>query len=191
MKVMLVTLFICVICVLAYTITQPQLRGYLSTLIIPSPPLPIVRYGEFPFRIDYEINGEQKYIEDTLVIQFSGVTRSLGIDSRLRWNREIRGNSSEESVFLWETEDGVRLYHELERSDVLMGERSIDDSLANRILAIKSVSSIRNGNQIGNIDEETLLKYHGVRIKEFEISSPIDNNFKYNWISRVFNSLGL
>ena len=39
-----------------------------------SPPVPQVRYAEFPFKLEYELNGKHLTIEDTLMVRFRGVT---------------------------------------------------------------------------------------------------------------------
>ena len=35
--------------------------------------MPEIRYGEFPFRLEYEINGERFVIEDTVICEFDGI----------------------------------------------------------------------------------------------------------------------
>ena len=40
-----------------------------------APPSPAIRYGEFPFRLEYELNGERFIIEDTLIATFIGRRR--------------------------------------------------------------------------------------------------------------------
>ena len=38
-----------------------------------NPPLPEIKYGEFPFRLEYEINGQRVVVEDTIVCEFDGI----------------------------------------------------------------------------------------------------------------------
>ena len=51
---------------------------------------PKIKYGEFPFRLEYEINGEQKLIEDTIICEFDGFeTVSIGEKSR-KWKTYLK-----------------------------------------------------------------------------------------------------
>ena len=50
---------------------------FLFTVIVfiwrtPAPPLPEITYGEFPFRLEYELNEKLHVIEDTLIVEFDG-----------------------------------------------------------------------------------------------------------------------
>lgn len=38
----------------------------------PNPPQPTIKHGQFPFRLEYELNGQRKIIEDTLICEFDG-----------------------------------------------------------------------------------------------------------------------
>jgi hypothetical protein len=58
---------------------------YLGALFSPNPPLPEIRYGEFPFRLEYEINGERFIMEDTVVCEFDGIGVDGGRGKYLKW----------------------------------------------------------------------------------------------------------
>lgn len=40
--------------------------------LTPNPPKPEITYGEFPFRLTYELDGEIKVVEDIIICEFDG-----------------------------------------------------------------------------------------------------------------------
>jgi len=55
--------------------------AFVSTVVIVlsfqwrAPPEPEITYGEFPFRLEYEIDGERFVIEDVVIVEFMGSFR--------------------------------------------------------------------------------------------------------------------
>lgn len=49
------------------------------------PPKPAVTYGEFPFELVYEIDGERIAVKDTLVIEYDGVGGGGSIGKYNKW----------------------------------------------------------------------------------------------------------
>lgn len=47
---------------------------------------PAVEYGEFPFKVVYEVNGETMETEDTLVFEYNGVGWNEGVGTYYQWN---------------------------------------------------------------------------------------------------------
>lgn len=54
--------------------------------VYPEPPQPEITYGEFPFRLVYEYNGERITLEDTLIIEHEGVKWNEGLGKYNAWN---------------------------------------------------------------------------------------------------------
>ena len=67
---------------------------WLGLWLQPAPEEPVCKYGEFPFTLQYEINGEIKTISNTLVCKYKGI----GID-------EASGKKR-----LWEVGESGKLY---------------------------------------------------------------------------------
>ena len=78
-------------------------NGYLAALLrlapridskflrfLEPPDKPEVTYGEFPFTLIYEIDGETIIIEDTLVIRYKGVGSNKGIGKYNEWDRYLK-----------------------------------------------------------------------------------------------------
>lgn len=55
-----------------------------------NPPKPEITYGEFPFKLTYELNGETKIIKDTIICGFDGFY-SLGSAGKYRkWKTHLK-----------------------------------------------------------------------------------------------------
>ena len=58
-----------------------------------NPPKPKITYGEFPFRLTYELDGEIKVIEDTVICEFDGF-ESRGTAGRYRiWKTSLKSGN--------------------------------------------------------------------------------------------------
>jgi len=59
----------------------------MSGIFLPTPPMPDIKYAEFPFRIEIEHNGERLVFEDTIICEFAGFSVSGGIGGNFRRQR--------------------------------------------------------------------------------------------------------
>ena len=58
----------------------------IGALFSDDPPLPDTTYGEFPFRLVYEYNGERITLEDTMIIEHKGVKWNEGLGKYNVWH---------------------------------------------------------------------------------------------------------
>ena len=65
----------------------PKFIFPLYALFSPSIPTPEITSGEFPFRIEYELNGEFHVIEDIVIAEFDGFSADSG---SMAWFRTWR-----------------------------------------------------------------------------------------------------
>jgi len=61
---------------------------FFNSIGSPAPPEPEITYGEFPFRLVYEIDGERHVFEDTVIAEF---------------RRSVGGNLTQHPVRSWDT----------------------------------------------------------------------------------------
>ena len=54
-----------------------------------TPPQPVIRYGEFPFRLEYEINGRIVVVEDTIICKYDGVVVYEMSTKYLKWKGSL------------------------------------------------------------------------------------------------------
>ncbi|WP_350339123.1 hypothetical protein [Paenibacillus polymyxa] len=53
-------------------IALPWLLIFIGIQLELNPSRPEITYGKFPFRLEYEINGQRKVIQDTLICEYDG-----------------------------------------------------------------------------------------------------------------------
>ena len=97
------TLLICVMVIIGLL---PCGCAYFAGVVQPNPPLPEITYGEFPFRIEYEINGERFVIEDTVICEFDGFGMGAMGDPKIRkWKSRLASGSDDSGLILYVIDD--------------------------------------------------------------------------------------
>lgn len=206
------TILRCVIIIIAmyfFLILSPWILLWLGLTLMPKPPKPTICYGEFPFTLVYELNGEEKVIEDVAVCEFDGYDELTEAGQNREWRTYLKSeednlNSAGEKYTM-----GVRQIPLLD----LRNSDAADDE-GNKILELYFYGG--NGhyymgdplghkgrppqdferiyymyqNENGELrysemsSEEALEEYH-IRLISWEIEPPIENSFK-----TVFEKLG-
>ena len=148
-------------------------------LTVPNPPKPEITYGEFPFTLVYELNGEERVIEDTLIVEFDGFIMYGGPSPRKRraWRSYLK--SGGEGLRLLDIDETWALYYRIS-GDVLMENTNPAvegrDSFSTNAIRRNKNSTAPIG--VGRlVFEEELLRRYGIRIISFEIAPPIVNSF--------------
>ena len=163
-----------------------SLPWLLFEVLAPNPPAPEVTYGEFPFSLVYEIDGERVEIKDTLVIEHLGKGMNEGNGKYNKWNSYYK-NSQEYTytreiiLFRGNIEEligPVRVVFALGTCEYYMGLPDTSSSKKPGDIIIyyyeednDSFNGLRN--VIRPITEEELYDYCGIRIIEKSISDPI------------------
>lgn len=168
----IIVLFIIV--VLSITITS--CLGFLE----PDPDKPEITYGEFPFSLVYEVNGETISIEDTLVIRYKGVGANEGVGKYNKWERYLKSQSTEGYIHpnvilfngLLENGDSATIYLELGSCEYYMGLQ--EDMLYYYDLDITPGDIVIFTHEYnGSLSEEKLYNEYGIKIIRKELSPPI------------------
>ena len=147
-----------------------------------TPPKPEVTYGEFPFTLIYEIDGERVEVKDTLVVEYLGVGANEGRGKYNEWNRYLKSKYSSgymrNSVVLYEglfNNNSAIVYLELGSCEYYMG-------LEEEALYYYH-SDVRPGDIVldtpgyyGALTDEELYDKFKIEIIKKEISSPIESN---------------
>ncbi|MBE6753634.1 MAG: hypothetical protein E7559_04685 [Ruminococcaceae bacterium] len=150
---------------------------------------PVVKYGEFPFVIEYEKDGKHYLIEDTLVCEFDGYDPSL--HSAIIWKYYTKNKSGSAShVFeyfgegtpsLFDKERHVvraRVEINLNNPDYYMG----DPACADWKPRFKYTERYNSSPNVSDVDSKYLTKGQlrrkfGIKIIRIEYSDPIENNY--------------
>lgn len=145
-----------------------------------NPEKPEIRYGEFDYSLVYEINGETKTINDTLVCEYDGISRSLEGKS-VKWNSYIKGTNKEDCYLIFE-DDEYKLYIYVPTdARYFMDEPDYDlygfENPGEPWLAYAFVEPAEDKEyQFFSVDDYE--EKFGVKIVSWEIEKPIENNYK-------------
>jgi hypothetical protein len=71
----------------------------------PDIPQPTITYGEFPFELVYEVDGERVVLKDTYICEYGGVGWNLGLGHFREWTGYLKSNGEEDVVLV---QDGTK-----------------------------------------------------------------------------------
>ena len=153
---------------------------------------PQITTGEFPFVVEYEMNGETFIIEDTVVCEFDGYDLSaLTFNKPRSWNAYLKSGEEGKRVFI-ELEPNTesvlvdgriniesRVILQYGTAYYYMGDPCVDGGKP----IITYVEYFQTAPKTyeytyEELSKEQLEKYFGIRITRFEFSEPIKNEFK-------------
>ncbi len=150
---------------------------------------PQITYGEFPFYVEYEMNGHRYIVEDTILCEFTGIHHdSTTLTQRRTWDMNLK--SGNEIRYVLFSEENIPSVLEPKRMNVESElwldcgspEYYMGDSAGNGASfeyretwkASENVYDIENT----KLNKKELEKYFGIEIIRFEFSKPIKNEFK-------------
>ena len=137
-----------------------------------NPPIPQIKYGEFPFRLEYEINGRGVVVEDTLIIKYDGIKTSVSTGKSIKWKAYLASNKKESNILLLKIDEKTGVYYCVGDPKFYMG----DGGIAHFPVYIQYKSG--NHVSIGGPPDDELLERYGIKIISWEFSDPIVNTFK-------------
>jgi hypothetical protein len=141
--------------------------------------LPEITRGEFPFRLVYEINGEEIVVEDTIICEFDGVGYNKGVGNYRRWrsylasNKKTHGTSAR--LLIDETNS---IYVTLGSAHYFMGEEGRYVPYTLNFHAFLVQRRLFDGENLTAISEDELLENYGIKLISFDPSLPIVNTFR-------------
>ncbi len=159
-----------------------------GVLFLPNPPKPEIIYGEFPFRLTYELDGEIKVIEDVIICEFDGF-EIVGESGKYRkWKERLKGGDEWLTLLdlrpLEETNEFgqtmLELYFFYGTAAYYMGDELNPYARSGQTLDYISYSYQTTEGIIGGSSYEANQAWEKYRIKliSWEPSPPIQNSFK-------------
>jgi len=147
----------------------------IKLMLIPNPPKPRITYGEFPFTLVYEINGEEMIIEDILVCEYDGVSIYGDSWKENSWKSSLR--SGGKRIILLQIDEEWELHYGTPGATTLMDSAEAAAEGWNyfskeAMLRDKSLNDSVGGDRV---NEEELLSKYGIKIVSWYIAPPIDN----------------
>ena len=150
---------------------------YIGLLIGETPKKPVNIYGEFPFILTYEINGEIKVIQDIIVCTYDGIGLNEASGKYRKWSSVLKSGNNE--IILLKINDTFEIYYNHGSAQYYMGDiEQLSDLSANPI-GVRYKEKVKNiFNKDGSLDAETLWNTYAIRIISWECAPPIHNVFK-------------
>ena len=179
---------IIIVCIAILPILPWLIYG-LGFMLLPRPPSTKNTYGEFPFRIVYEIAGEQVEIEDVLICEFAG--RGYATKGKaLIWNERLENDESDERLIRylnlyrglgnwdWQWACVIKLHDGIEigRSG---GSIYLDIGTSPYYLGYNIKEGYKPGTVLSAnnvINEEDLFEKYEIKIIELVFSEPMIGN---------------
>jgi len=146
-------------------------------LLTPNPPRPAITYGEFPFALVYELNGEEKVIEDVLIIEYNGIFVHGG--GRNRWWVH-RLKSEDNLITLLRIDETTVIHYPISMFSIgyYMGDSGGGIGFSQSASRHNSQQNPTFSMEGYRINPEELLDVYGIRIISWEIAPPIVNTFR-------------
>ena len=141
----------------------------------PDPPKPEITYGEFPFRIEYELQGERFVIEDTVICEFKGIGTSEASKRRI-WKAHLASGKEGCVINLKVFDETKRITCNAGAADYYMG-----DSFTSPDWRYSEEATLSEGYGTPNYvlyAPPFWYDEYGFRFISWELSDPIVNTFK-------------
>lgn len=176
-----------VIVVIIGIITLPWIIIIIGFASQPNPPMPEIRYGEFPFRLVYELNGEQIIVEDVVICEYDGIGNDAGRGKYRKWKSRLESGNERVSVLIEDnlSEDspyGKIIYREVYfttgSADFYMGD--LQDGREHDTITTRGILLVNRENGTtgsSTISKDNLLDKYGIQLISWEPSPPIVNRF--------------
>lgn len=142
-----------------------------------TPPEPEIRYGEFPFTVVYEKNGEKMTYKDTLICEYVGVKWDDVIMRRARaWRKTY---ASGHKILLLEIDHNKRL--ELRGGPTAAYLMDDKDSRKYKFdnFQFWTVTTDENGHErYSQPNWLEVYEQYGIKLIDYDIALPIENSFQ-------------
>lgn len=153
---------------------------------------PKIKYGEFPFKLKYELNGKIYDINDTVICDFDDFDISGGFGKSRNWKERLKSGSdrftiiSNENVYSVLEPGRVNkssgIYFDYGDGQYYMGDPNADSAIHSSphfcYVETYEKSPKKTHVYATPLTKEQLQKYFGIKIIEWTFSKPIKNTFE-------------
>ena len=163
-----------VILVVGSITSIPWLALFTGIQLSPSPPKPEITYGEFPFELVYEVDGNLIIVNDVYVCKYDGIGSNTGTLKYRKWKGYIK-SSKQQGVLLTEDDDR-EIYCFVGSAEYYMDDEEYPEQtpLSPRVYDIRK-KKYSMDYEIYTSDE--LLERYNINIISWNFSDPIENSF--------------
>jgi len=147
---------------------------YVGLSLSPNPPAPKITHGEFPFRLEYEIDGKRAVIKDTLICDYDGIGMDEGNGKFRQWKGHLA--SGKERVTLLKVSDNLEIYYPEGSPEFYMGDTDLPST--NQMFPDAARIEI-DGNitSDGWVRSKDLLNKYKIKLIKWDFTPPITNTF--------------
>lgn len=170
----IVVLLIAVLIIIVF-FTLQWFGIYTGIKLLPDPPSPEITYGEFPVRLEYEINGQRMVIQDTLICEYDGIGSDEGRGKYRKWKKRLA--SGNQRMTLLKVDNTKEIYYTPGSANYYMGDL---DNAKDYKHSFPDAAIIENDGRItsdGIISSDELLSKYNIKLISWDYSQPITNNF--------------
>lgn len=159
--------------ILLLIITFPWSALILYHTFSPNPPKPEITYGEFPFELVYEIDGETITVNDTYICKFDGFGSNEGTGKYREWKGYVK--STGKSTLFITKDDKYKFYCNVGKAEYYMGDT--EHHMWVEIAGPTLYADDHDPWALPDIDEEE-RRIEKIKIISWKFSEPIENSFE-------------
>lgn len=137
------------------------------------PPLPKITYGEFPFQLQYEVKGEQFFVEDTLICEYY-INMNEGNGKSVQLKQRWMNDKSQYYIHtLYKIDDETIIQYISPGGKYFMGEPHEKGDFTKPLIRIVNT---KTWHSFEPQNGELLEKYE-FKVLNYECAKPIQNSF--------------
>lgn len=150
---------------------------WLGLWLEPAPPEPVYTYGEFPFELQYEMDGNIKTIKDVIICEYKGIEINEASGKYRKWESRILSNNSNR-ITLFQVSGSEEIYYNPGPPGFYMGDYNNEYNYDFPNARFIKYNEYNSGYQDGVISAEELYSKYKIKLLKWEVASPIQNSFK-------------
>ena len=185
---LLIIVFIGVGCAYVYVGTYIfPIAPHWVTQLPPNPPKPKIKHKEFSFKLEYEINGEKKAVEDALICDFDGFeVMALGGPKYRKWKERFKNKQNDE-ILTTGNKSSIKEQIVLENIDIYKvvlsvgsAEYFLGEPEYGRTEKLPSIQVYDTTTEYYKdpAESDAFLSEHSFKIIEWYCDSPLESNFR-------------
>lgn len=148
---------------------------YLGITFSKNPAKPEIKYGEFPYKLVYELDGQKCIKEGKFICKYKGISMDEGRGKYRNWIGFIDG-TDKPSVLLFEDEM-YEIYCYIGDAEYYMGDYENSEYNSDFIPKPYITGLPKEGNDMKILLEDKVNSVYKIKIIDWEFSEPIDNVF--------------
>ena len=176
-----IVLIIFIIIVMGILSIYAALSGVFDSIAKPE-----IKYGEFPLKVTYEVNGEIKVIEEVIVCEYYGMGGGGEGGKQRIWTTHTKDSPA--GVVLLEINEYTKLTISYESPEYYMDDLHITikeqylewqrDNTVNRVFYVKTYDEAGVGISAEHMNSEKVYELYSLKLISWEPSPPIQNTYR-------------